>query len=70
MAYTPQLAVVGDSGPERILNPEETKQYNKSISNDNSRLTINYYGGSQPDMDMIENLRTAWRDGELEFLRG
>ncbi len=70
MAYTPQLAMVGDSGPERILNPEETRQYNKSTSNDNSRLTINYYGGSQPDMDMIENLRTAWRDGELEFLKG
>ena len=70
MAYTPQLAMVGENGAERILNPEETKAYNKNVSNDNSRLTVIFNGGSQPNMDIIERLRTAQRDGELDFLRG
>lgn len=61
----PTLALVGERGPERILSPQETREYN----NDNS--TINMYFGSDDisemklmsDYELAERIKKAVRDG-------
>jgi hypothetical protein len=43
MVYKPSLALVGESGPERILNPSETQRYNQSTSDDHSSVEIHIH---------------------------
>ncbi len=46
MVYKPSLALVGESGPERVLNPAETRRYNSSNTDDHSNVNIHIHASS------------------------
>lgn len=46
MVYKPSLALVGESGPERVLNPAETRRYNSTNSDDHSNVNIHIHADS------------------------
>jgi TP901 family phage tail tape measure protein len=51
MVYKPSFALVGESGPERVLNPAETRAYN-SNTDDHSSVSIHIHA----DTDTLRNL--------------
>jgi len=60
MVYKPSLALIGESGPERVLNPAETRRYNSSSTDDHSNVEINIH----TDSGTLSNLN-PYRFAEL-----
>jgi len=68
MVYKPTLAMVGESGPERILNPQETREYNQNDYSDRSVWHIHFDSGSRgaamlTDMQLAERIKKLKREG-------
>lgn len=69
MAMKPQLAIVGDSGPERILNPQETREFNSNTDNSTQTFNINMTADefNLPSLSRFGDMfREAKREGAIK----
>lgn len=78
-AYKPTLAMIGDTGPERVLNPIETRAYERGAGKavaytDNSSITIqfpgNVSGATASELAVqLDRIIRERKSGEIEKLR-
>ncbi len=61
----PTLAVLGESGPERVLNPRETKRYEKGLGGDTFYVTLQAFD----IMGFEDFLNTRGREPTIRFIK-
>lgn len=68
MVHKPSLVMAGERGAERILNPQETREYNQN--NDSSTWNISFYGDSAGKFsnkyELAKQIKELKREGYID----